>query len=126
MDNYCRKEDVIVKRSVRILAVAMVAVILCLALVSCGKTLSGKYEATILGSGIELEFDGKKVTYTAKVLGAEAASVEGTYEIKDDKITLSFDDEDKDAKIKAGTYDFEEGEDYIKIGEIGKLTKVEK
>ena len=114
------------KRSVRILAIAMVAVMLCLTLASCGKTLSGKYEATLLGSGIELEFNGKKVTYTAKVLGAEAASVEGTYEIKDDKITLSFEGEDKDAEKMDGTFDFEEGEDYIKIGALGKFTKVEK
>ena len=112
------------KKSVRILAIAMVAVMLCLTLVSCGKTLSGKYEATVLGSGIELEFDGKKVTYTAKVLGADAASIEGTYEIKDDKITLSFDSED--AEKLDGTFDFEEGEDYIKIGALGKFTKVEK
>ena len=124
MENYCRKEDVTVKKSVRILAIAMVAVMLCLTLASCGKTLSGKYEATVLGSGIELEFDGKKVTYTAKVLGTDAASIEGTYEIKDDKITLSFDSED--AEKLDGTFDFEEGEDYIKIGALGKFTKVEK
>ena len=114
------------KKSVRILAVAMVAVMLCLTLASCGKTLSGKYEATVLGSGVELEFDGKKVTYTAKILGAEAASVEGTYEIKDDEITLSFEGDDEDADELEGTFDFEEGDDYIKIGEFGKFTKVEK
>ena len=114
------------KKSVRILAIAMVAVMLCLTLASCGKTLSGRYELTVAGSGMELEFDGKKVTYIAKALGAEITSVEGTYEIKDDKITLSFDGDNESAKTMEGTFDFEEGEDYIKIGTFGKFTKVEK
>ena len=114
------------KKSVKVLALVLVAVMLCATLVSCGKTLSGEYEATVLGSGIVLEFEGKKVTYTAKVLGAEAGSIEGEYSIKDDQITLSFGEDDEDAKEMNGTFDFEEGEDYIKIGTFGKFTKVEK
>ena len=62
----------------------------------------------------------------AKALGAEVASVEGEYSIKDDQITLTFGEEDDDAKKMNGTFDFEEGEDYIKIGTFGKFTKVEK
>ncbi len=114
------------KKSVKILALVMVAAMLCLALVSCGKKLSGEYEATLFGSGVVLNFEGNKVTYTAKVLGMEAAAVEGEYSIKDDKITLSFGEDDDDAKKLNGTFDFEEGEDYIKIGTFGKFTKVEK
>ena len=114
------------KKSVKVLALALVVVMLCVSLVSCGKKLSGEYEATILGSGVVLEFEGKKVTYTAKVLGVEAASVEGEYSIKGDEITLSFGEDDKDAKKLNGTFDFEEGDDYIKIGEFGKFEKVEK
>ena len=113
------------KKSVKVLALAMVAIMLCLSLVSCGKTLSGEYEATLFGSGVVLEFEGKKVTYTAKVLGMEAAAVEGEYSIEDDQITLTFGEEDDDAKKLNGTFDFEEGEDYIKIGTFGKFTKVE-
>ena len=113
------------KKSVKVLALALVAVMLCATLVSCGKTLSGEYEASILGSGIVLAFKGNKVTYTAKVLGAEAVSVEGEYSIKKDKITLSFDGDDE-AQEMSGTFDFEEGEDYIKIGSLGKFKKVEK
>ncbi len=114
------------KKSVKVLALVMVAAMLCLALVSCGKKLSGEYEATLFGSGIVLNFEGSKVTYTAKAFGYEAASVEGEYSIEDDKITLSFGEDDDDAKKLNGTFDFEEGEDYIKIGTFGKFTKVEK
>ena len=114
------------KKSVKVLALVMVAAMLCLALVSCGKKLSGEYEATLLGSGVVLAFEGKKVTYTAKVLGMEAATVEGEYSIKGDQITLSFGEDDDDAKKLNGTFDFEQGDDYIKIGTFGKFTKVEK
>ncbi len=114
------------KKSVKILALALVAIMMCMALVSCGKKLSGEYEAVVAGTGLVLEFDGSKVTYTGKLLGAETGSVEGTYEIEDDKITLNFGEEDEDAKAYNGTFDFEEGEDYIKIGTFGKFTKVEK
>ena len=117
------------KKFAKIMALALVAIMLCTALVSCGKKLSGEYEATFLGSGIVLEFKGNKVTYTAKAAGAEVASVEGTYKIEDDKITLTFeaekDSEEKAAEEMSGTFDFEEGEDYIKIGTWGKFEKVE-
>lgn len=111
------------KKSVKVIALALVAVMLCSALVSCGKRLSGEYEATVAGSGLVLAFEGKKVTITTKVLGKEGESKEGTYEIKDDKITLTF---TIDEKEESETYDFEQGEDYIKIGTLGKFTKVEK
>ncbi|MBQ9085561.1 MAG: hypothetical protein IJY47_00065 [Clostridia bacterium] len=104
------------KKSVRILAVLMVALMLCLTLASCGKKLSGKYSAEALGSGATYEFKGSKVTITVKVLGAEVGSAEGTYEIKDDKITFTFESEDDDVKKYDGTFDFEEKEDSIKIG----------
>ena len=115
------------KRSIKVLALVMTAVILCLTLASCGKTLSGTYTMEVLGTGTELEFKGKKVTMTVKVAGAEVGDpVEGTYSIKDDKITFEFDSEDEDAKEYSGTFDFEEGEDYIKIGSLGKYTKKDK
>ena len=113
------------KKTVRILAVAMIATMLCLILASCGKTLSGKYSAELLGTGATYEFKGSKVTVTAKVLGAEAVTIEGTYKIKDDKITLTFDGDDEDAKKYSGTLDFEEQEDGdIKIG-ISEYKKVD-
>ena len=107
------------KKTIRIVAAAMIALMLCLALASCGKTLSGKYSAELLGTGATYEFKGSKVTVSAKVLGAEAISIEGTYKIKDDKITFTFEDDSKEAKEYSGSFDFEEQEDGdIKIGVV--------
>ena len=104
------------KKSIRIIAVALVAVMLCLSLVACGKKISGTYSAEILGSGAEYEFKGSQVTITVKALGAEIGSAEGKYSIKDDKITLEFDSDDDDVKEYSGTFDFKETDDGIKIG----------
>ena len=115
------------KKTLRIVAIAMVAVILCLSLASCGKKLSGKYEAEIGVSGLAgytatYDFSGSKVEVTHKtsLLGSTKTTVlEGKYEItvNDDdtmEITITLEEENDD--VKSGTYTFEEGEDYIKIG----------
>ncbi len=124
------------KKSIRILAVAMVALMLCLCLVSCGKKLSGEYAATVEAFGIEtgkkMEFSGKNVTISYVVANHEVASIDGTYSIEDDKITFDLIDEekveDKDAKAFLadlnGSVSFEEGDDYIKIGGV-KYTKAD-
>jgi hypothetical protein len=52
------------------------------------------------------------------VLGSVTKTVDGKYKVDDGKITLTFDNEDDDVKSYNGTFDFEEGEDYIKIGLI--------
>ena len=114
------------KKSIRILAVALVAIMLCMTLASCGKKLSGKYSADFLGTGTTLEFKGKNVTLAVVVLGKEIASVEGPYSIDDDKITFDFVDEDKaeDEDLKAilaemnGEVSFEEGDGYVKIAGV--------
>lgn len=112
------------KKSVRLIAVVMVALMLCLSLTSCfGKTLSGKYEsdAGLLGK-TTYEFSGKtvKISYTS-ILGT-VHSVEGEYAIDDDEITFTFsdveDDEKEDAKKLEGTFTFEEKEDSIVIGKV--------
>lgn len=109
------------KRSIKIIAVALVAVMLCLTLAACGKTLSGTYEAQVggdaLGYTASYKFSGSKVevTKTASVLGMkESTTFEGKYEIKDDEITFTFETSDDD--IKSGTFAFEETENGIKIG----------
>ncbi len=112
------------KKSVKILAVVMVAAMLCLCLASCGKTLKGKYSADVLGTGTTLDFDGKdvKIAITVTLLG-EVASLDATYQIKDDQITFEIADEEevdnalakKVIKALEEPSDFEEGEDYIKI-----------
>lgn len=123
------------KKTVKFVALAMVALMLCLALASCGKTLSGTYEPAatsggILGaitdavnSGVEYTFSGSKVTIETTVLGS-VKTFEGKYSIDDDKITFTF--EDEDAETYDGTVTFEELENgNIKIGGI-EYKKVEK
>ena len=110
------------KTTVKLMALALVLVMTLAILASCGKTLSGTYEAAMIGTGAELAFKGSKVTITVKAFGAELGSAEGKYSIDGDKITFTFETEDDDVKAYNGTFDFEEGENYIKVG----LTKYEK
>ena len=116
------------KKSIRIMAVVMALLMVTFVFASCGKTLKGTYEAEIdlalLKYTATYEFSGSKVEISKKttVLGSvNTVTFEGTYEIieNDDgsmEITISLESEDD--QIKSGTYTFEEGEDYIKIGGI--------
>lgn len=108
------------KNTIRVMALVMALLMVGVLLVSCGKTLSGTYSAEVAKTGVTFEFSGKKATITSKAVGVELFSVEGTYEIDGDKITFSF--EDSKAEEYSGTFDFEEGDDYIKIGVV-KYTK---
>ena len=115
------------KKSVRILSVVMILVMGVLMLASCAKTISGTYEAEIQGLlskyTATYEFSGSKVEATKKVtniLGqVETTTFSGTYEITendDGSMEITFDFDGDDGDIKDGTFTFEEGEDYIKIG----------
>ena len=106
------------KKTVRILALVMALATVLFVFAACGKTLKGEYSAEIAGTGVTYEFEGKNVTITTKVLGIKALELEGTYKIKDDEITFTFESDEKDAKEYNGTFDFEEGDDYIKIGVV--------
>ncbi len=124
------------KKLLKITSLLLVVVTLCLSLASCGKKLSGSYEAEINAIAFKYTatytFSGKKVNVEKKTTGAITGKVEsvefnGTYEIEENKdgtmeITFTFEDEDEE--IKSGTYTFEEGEDFIKIGSA-KYTKVD-
>jgi hypothetical protein len=75
------------KRTIKLVAVVMVVAMLALALVSCAKTLSGTYEADVMGTKISYTFE--KDTFvkktTTNVFGADVTTTEeGTYEIKED------------------------------------------
>ena len=107
---------------VKVIALALVVATLACVFASCGKTISGIYSAEALGTGAEFEFKGNKVSITVKVLGFSGDPVEGKYEINDDKITFTFESDDSDVKKYDGTFDFEKGDDYIKIGGV-KYTK---
>ena len=111
------------KTVLKIVALMLVAVIACTALVSCGKKLSGEYK-TALGTP-SFTFKGNKVTLKIDLL-ITATTIEGKYEIKDDQITFTWEGENADkAEDYSGTLAFAEGDGYITIGGV-KYNKVEK
>lgn len=119
------------KSIIKVLAFTLLAVVVCITLVSCGKTISGEYEAELnygLGKvGVTYSFKGSKVEATVKstnILGqVETKTVEGTYEINEDEITFTWEDEVDG--VDGGTFTFEETEKGIKIGLV-EYKKVEK
>ncbi len=116
------------KNVIRITAVALMLVMLCLCFASCAKTISGTYkgEISILVAKYEVaySFSGNNVTVTRQVkslLGnADPIEVKGTYEIIENDLgmQIKFTYETEDDVVKGGTYDFEETEAGIKIGGI--------
>ncbi len=119
------------KKIISALLICILLVGTMLSLISCGKTLTGKYEAEvdlIIGkTSVTYEFGlFGKVTYTANTFGKETVT-EGKYKFNDagDKITLTF--ENEEGVEESNTYDFSSGEEdgvkYIKLG-IVKYTKV--
>lgn len=118
------------KKTLRIMAIVMVALMLCLSLTSCfGKKLSGTYKAEVdlllAKATYEYTFKGKNVTLVVTkgtfATSEDKDTYEGTYEINeldngDMEITFNFENEGDG--IESGTVSFEEGEDYIKIGGV--------
>lgn len=123
------------KSFAKFLTVVLTAVMLVCTMAGCGKSLSGSYESELefLGQSwkVTYTFSGKKVEAESKVtiLGnVESKTCAGTYELVENtdgsfEITLDFEEEND--IFKDGTYTFEEGEDYIKIGE-SRYSKVQK
>ena len=115
------------KTLVRVITLALVAVMLVCALASCSKTLSGEYTSEIEIAGqkasVTYKFSGNDVTVITKttILGqVNTEEVEGTYEIvenEDGTMEIKFTRE-VDGKPETNTLTFEEGEDYIKIGGV--------
>lgn len=120
------------KKSVRILAIALVAVTLCLCFTSCLGTIKGEYTAYVAKTGKKFAFDGKKVTISYVLLGTSVVDIEATYKIKGDTISFDFaEEEDLDneylkdfVKALEEPVDFEKGDDYIKINGV-KYEKAE-
>ena len=103
------------KKTTKILALVLVVAMLGCMLMACGKTLKGTYAAEALTVRTAYVFDGKKVSVEAGALGFSKVVAEGTYKIEDGKITFTFGEEgDK----YAGSFDFEEGENSIKIAGV--------
>lgn len=112
-----------IKKSIRMTAAVLALLMLTLVFTSCGKTLQGTYSAVFVGTVIELAFEGENVTITVKAMGLIAGTATGTYEIHDDQITMNFENDTAEISAYNGTFDFEEGNDYIQIGTFGKFTK---
>ena len=109
------------KMTVRIVAIAMVVLMLGLALAACGTTLSGEYyfgDKTITKTYTTMDFSGSTVAVNAYVAGTKvsAESYEADYSIKDGEITMTW---EVNGEEKSITQTFEELEDgSIKIGAI--------
>ena len=110
------------KTFLKVVALMLVAAIACVALVSCGKKLSGEYymgDKTLTKSYTTYEFSGSKVTVDVYLLGNKVGdqSFEGKYSIKDGEITISW--KDAEGEEQSNTQTFEELEDgSIKIGAL--------
>ena len=126
------------KTVLKVVALMLVAIVACAALASCAKTVSGSYKGEInvgiAAYEVVYEFKGSKVTATRQLtsfLGnSDPVVVEGEYEITEKadgelQITFTYPTDNKDEVIKGGTFDFEEGDDYIKNG-VAKYTKLDK
>ena len=107
------------KKTVRIIALAMVAVMLCLCLASCGTTLSGEYswgDTKLTKTYTSYVFKGNKVTVEAYAGGVKLTddSFEGTYKIKDGEITFTFENDKGEEKSLTKTFE-EVDDETIKI-----------
>lgn len=105
------------KKSVRMMAVAMALLMVALVLASCGEVkLSGTYKCDDTKvSDVTLTFD-KDGNVTAKgTLLLISVEVTGTYSIKDDKITMTF---GEDKFSLGGEQTFEKDGNTIKIGGV--------
>lgn len=113
----------------KILSVFLACVLLvgCICtLASCGKSLSGAYEAEVelfgQSASTTYDFSGKKVEIITKtkLLGSiNTETVKGTYEIAeaDGELEITITTE-KDGEEVSNTYTLEEGDGYIKIAGI--------
>ena len=100
------------KKILRLIALSLVLVMGLVMLASCAKTLSGEYKCDDTKiMDVTLTFEGETVKATGKVL-IFSGSVDGTYRIDGDKITLTFGD---DKFNLSGEHSFEEDGQTIKI-----------
>ncbi len=121
------------KTLTKILALSLVLALSVVMLASCG-AISGTYVFEVAGKEVaKYEFSGNKVKVTSE---AYDEPLEYTYEVKDDKITVTMTDatieklceelgiekSEVTDEMKTTKSDFEKGDGWIKIGDM-KLTK---
>ena len=89
------------KKSIRILALALALLTVVTVLASCGNKLSGEYECKVGLVTVSIKFSGSKATFTgaSQIPGLTAVTdgKEVTYKIVEDPVSLSF-SQDKDKK----------------------------
>ena len=68
------------KTAIKVLAISLVAIMMCMALVSCSNAPSGTYVSE--NGNVTLEFSGEKVTLTYG--DSKKTTVEGTFEMEED------------------------------------------
>ena len=120
------------KTMTRVVAVALVAVMMCVVLASCS-AISGSYSRTYESEGLfgwgagsyktTYEFSGKNVTkITDATIGSktETTTQTGTYELTDDgKIVFTWDKDvqtgDGQSSVSKETYTFDKGDNFILI-----------
>lgn len=117
------------KKFARILALTLVAVMLCATLASCGGVASGDYyfgDKDTIKTYTMYSFSGNKVTFTSYVGGEkiDSATREGKYKVDGDEIIFTW--VDADGKETTDTKAFAENEDgSIKIALV-TYKKIEK
>lgn len=112
------------KRIVSLVLVCVLLVGSIFSLASCGKMLTGKYEADLVVSEVTYEFGlFGKVTKTVDPILGDNTVEEGKYEFNKDgtEITLTFGEESTTCEFSSGE---EDGVKYIKLDGI-KFTAVE-
>ncbi len=108
------------KKFVRILCLALVAVTLCATLASCGGVKSGEYyngDKTVTQTYTVYTFSGSKFSVASYVAGEklDSLTVEGKYKVDGDEIVFTW--KDSEGNEKTDTKAFAENEDgSIKIG----------
>lgn len=92
-------------------------------LTACGSSLSGTYKTDeVLTAYQTYTFEKDSVTVKTFLAGYKVLEFEGTYEISDDEIILSFEVDQDTGDALTGTQSFEKTESGIKIG-TKNLTK---
>ena len=108
------------KKTLRIIAFVMVALMLCLCLSSCIKRLSGEYytgDKSFTKTYTTYTFKGSKVTVEVYLLGNKVGdeSFEGKYELDGDEITFTYVDSKGEKQTLTQTFE-ELADGSIKIG----------
>ncbi len=109
------------KKLTRILSLALILVMVLTVLASCGTRLSGTYKSDAVISLTSFTFDGDKFTQKTAIF-----EINGTYEIKGDEITLTYDSAlaEKFNLSTTVTFSFEKDGNAIKI-DGNKYNKVD-